>query len=286
MRAIRVLPVLLLAFLAMPASGLPLGHAPFADFAWSEALPREPTDFTSLSSDPDGVLVMHEWRFGDGDEGELLATHGARPTHTFAKPGIYQVTLTVTDNTLQASSVTKHVIVPNTPPIAAMDVAPVAFRNVTVGLVDASYDEDGDAIVESTWTIDGAYVLRDRNASATFDTLGVHEVALEVVDAAGERSHALGHVRIVNRAPIVAMGDIQPREPRVGESVTFSASGMDPDGAGPLTYRWSFHDGYQAEGQTIVRTFAQASNMTVMVRAIDNDGGVSAPAVRTFAIRP
>ena len=48
----------------------------------------------SESLDRDGELVAYEWDFGDGSD--TVQTVDA--THTYAKPGNYKVTLTVTDN--------------------------------------------------------------------------------------------------------------------------------------------------------------------------------------------
>jgi len=48
----------------------------------------------SESYDPDGAIVSYLWDFGDGVTGV-----GATLVHTYASPGQYTVTLTVTDNT-------------------------------------------------------------------------------------------------------------------------------------------------------------------------------------------
>lgn len=45
------------------------------------------------STDEDGDLTAYTWDFGDGTTGE-----GPTPSHTYAAPGTYQVTLTVADN--------------------------------------------------------------------------------------------------------------------------------------------------------------------------------------------
>jgi len=50
----------------------------------------------SATSDPDSNLPIgrYEWNFGDGT---TVASGGAKPQHTYAQPGTYQVTLTATD---------------------------------------------------------------------------------------------------------------------------------------------------------------------------------------------
>lgn len=47
------------------------------------------------SSDPDGTVARYRWDFGDG---AVLADGGPTATHSYANPGAYTVTLTVTDN--------------------------------------------------------------------------------------------------------------------------------------------------------------------------------------------
>jgi PKD repeat protein len=45
----------------------------------------------SASSDADGSIVGYDWNFGDG-------TSGAKPSHSYASKGTYNITLTVTDD--------------------------------------------------------------------------------------------------------------------------------------------------------------------------------------------
>ena len=47
----------------------------------------------SASSDPGGFIESYNWSFGDGNSGT-----GQTLNHTYASPGVYAVTLTVTDN--------------------------------------------------------------------------------------------------------------------------------------------------------------------------------------------
>lgn len=47
----------------------------------------------SGSSDPDGTIASYVWDFGDGSTGT-----GATPSHSYAEPGAYAVTVVVTDD--------------------------------------------------------------------------------------------------------------------------------------------------------------------------------------------
>ncbi|MCD6359980.1 MAG: PKD domain-containing protein, partial [Armatimonadetes bacterium] len=51
--------------------------------------------FAISSYDPDGIIVLYRWNFGDG-ESETSTTWFAR--HAFDETGVYTVTLAVTDN--------------------------------------------------------------------------------------------------------------------------------------------------------------------------------------------
>ena len=55
-----------------------------------------PVSFDGTGSvDPDGTIVAYDWDFGDGT---VLLNAGPTPTHTYATAGLYNVTLTVTDD--------------------------------------------------------------------------------------------------------------------------------------------------------------------------------------------
>lgn len=85
-----------------------LNVPPTADFDWSPKLllPGDTTQFSELSSDPDGNVVSFLWDFDDG------ATSAApSPSHAYAESGIYAVSLTVTDDDGDASTATKNVCV-------------------------------------------------------------------------------------------------------------------------------------------------------------------------------
>ncbi len=67
--------------------------------------------FTNSSAATAGI-ASYAWNFGDGS-----TSTAANPSHTYATPGTYYVTLTVTDNNGCKSDIRKTVIYNNTPPV-------------------------------------------------------------------------------------------------------------------------------------------------------------------------
>jgi PKD repeat protein len=87
---------------------------PTASFSVTTPSPSagSPVSFDgSASSDPDGFIASYAWSFGDG-----ATAAGSSPSHTFAAPGTYEVTLTVTDDLGVSASVTHALLVAPTPP--------------------------------------------------------------------------------------------------------------------------------------------------------------------------
>jgi len=83
---------------------------PVASFVTTTASPTvaSPVSFDgSASSDPDGTIASYQWAFGDGSS----APGGATLTHTYGAPGVYTVTLTVTDDGGKTASVSRPVTV-------------------------------------------------------------------------------------------------------------------------------------------------------------------------------
>jgi PKD repeat protein len=116
----------------------------------------------SQSIDPDGTIIFYRWNFGDGSSQILDMT----PTHTYADPGVYTVTLTVVDDdgrssTANTTATIQGVIFVNNPPVA-MCIAPSTCLVDQEVSFDASLSNDTDGtIVGYRW---------DFNSDGTFDT--------------------------------------------------------------------------------------------------------------------
>ena len=81
---------------------------PVADFTFTPEAPTtdEPVQFTDRSHDPDGEIVEWLWDFGDG-----TTSTEQNPSHRYAQPGHYTVTLTVTDDRGATATATEELVV-------------------------------------------------------------------------------------------------------------------------------------------------------------------------------
>ncbi|HET6404231.1 MAG TPA: PKD domain-containing protein [Candidatus Thermoplasmatota archaeon] len=281
MRPLIVL-VLATATLAAPlALGLAPNSPPHADFAFSPSDPQAGVriSFHSTSVD-DGAILLEEWDFGDGAQ-----AIGAHVTHAFARAGIHNVTLRVTDEQLAVGIVTRSIFVLPADPVATIKVSSSeAHRGQAIAFTADVRDADGDAIVNWTWSFgDGTWSLQQAPTHA-YDALGTYNVSLWVLDSGGSWGHAHTFVRVVNAPPIVAQADADRRFGAVGDTFRFRAEAFDPDGD-LVGYAWSFPDGTVLEGQEVAHAFSRGGLHRVVLTVTDADGGVATRDVRVL-VRP
>ena len=75
------------------------------------AVAGSPITFSGSGSDPDGGISGYSWSFGDSS----AAATGASVSHTYANPGSYTATLTVTDSSGQTATASRVVAVTAAP---------------------------------------------------------------------------------------------------------------------------------------------------------------------------
>ena len=126
---------------------------PVANFTYSPERPIANQTITfdaSSSYDPDGTIVSYEWDFGDGN---ITNTTHEIIKHSYSESGIYEVTLTVTDDEGAKNSTSKEVSVQpadKTPPIITF-VPPTPANNSILNtnwvLINITLNENGTAIL-------------------------------------------------------------------------------------------------------------------------------------------
>jgi len=261
---------------------------PVAAFTFAPAAPNTGQTVAfdaSTSADPDGTIILYEWDFNN--DGITDAT-GMAATQSWPAPGVYPVTLIVTDNDGSFGAETQGVPVQvggtggaNQPPIADFTFEPQVGPDVNINEVvnfraDGSSDPDG-SIAAYEWDFDnnGVYDATGANAARVFVTGGAKIVTLRVTDDDGAFGFKTKVVAVQFVRPTAAF-TFTPEAPEVGDVVSFDAStSFDDDGRVDF-FEWDFdNDGVpDATGMTVNHVFTVGGGIPVTLTVTDNDGVV------------
>ncbi len=196
------------------------------------------TFYSPLSSD-NVAIVEFTWTFEYDGEEQVLS--GTGPEFTFDLPGVYIVTLVVSDaagNT--ASDALIITVVDITPPLAVAgeDVLMEVDGTLTF---NGTGSTDDVAIASITWTFEyegGTQTLTGATPEFTFHQVGEYAVALVVADDAGNTAHDTITVSVVDLIdPVAVAGDDVTVDQ--GQTVDLDGSGSS-DNVGILIYTWTF----------------------------------------------
>jgi PKD repeat protein len=238
----------------------------------------------SGSTDPNGdaTIVGYAWDFGDGNTGT-----GVNPAHTYDAEGLYDVSLTVTDDTglTGTDATTANIeIVPQIPvadaggPYAGKEGREVNFDG------SASFDPDGGAITAYAWDFGDGSTGIGATPTHVYAAAGSYSVSLIVTDDEGDQSDPASTTAVIDpdEAPTAVSGG--PYAGTVNEAVNFDGSGsFDPDGT-VVGYAWDFGDGTTGTGANPTHAYAATGDFIVTLTVTDDFGNLSAPATTTATI--
>jgi len=221
--------------------------------------------------DPEGGAVSeYIWTFVY--DGMNVTLQGEESSYLFDIPGIYQITLEISD--LQGNSVTDTFILrvkDITKPTASAG-PDLQGPQGTVAQFNGSLSDDNVGVVNWTWTFvydKTDYVLSGRKASFSFLTVGNYLVTLRVTDGAGLAGTNSMWVNITDSTPPVpgAGKDIITDQ---GKMVTFDGTGSK-DNVGIVSYVWTLEDnGTQTlYGVKPMYVFSNVGNFTVTLNVTD-----------------
>ncbi|HEU4319264.1 MAG TPA: S8 family serine peptidase [Acidimicrobiia bacterium] len=181
-------------------AGEPGGNAaPLAQF--SHHCTDLSCQFTDESSDPDGSIVSWSWDFGQGS-----TSSEQNPTHVFAGPGDYDVTLAVTDDGGATTEITMTIGVSDGPPPNGAPTASFTYSCVDLDctFTNTSTDPEDDPLTY-TWDFGDGNATSTVSPAHSYSTAGTYPVELTVSD--GESSHtAAASVTVSDSAPATEIG--------------------------------------------------------------------------------
>jgi PKD repeat protein len=247
-----------------------------------------PVAFDDQSSDPDSAITGWQWSFGDG-----AVSSEQHPSHTYAAPGTYQVSLTVTSDDGLTATKTMPYTVLRSPTIDNFTWAPAQPKedNSNVTFTGSAGSEDG-IIIDWRWRF--PFETNEDTGQTTttsFTDSGPYPVTLTVLDSQFLSRKLTKQVTVENLAPSVDAG---PDKQLVwgqawntniwNEAVTQSMTVSDPSSADNtnLTCDWNFGDGQTRRVQAcssttarVVHTYSTPGTYTATLTVTDKDNGVS-----------
>ncbi|MEN8128892.1 MAG: PKD domain-containing protein [Pseudomonadota bacterium] len=221
----------------------------------------------SSSSDIDGSIDSYTWDFGDGST--PVTVKEPIHTYTFGTDGIYNVSLTVSDNEGATASVTQTISVVGVP-INQIPTASFTFQCTDLGCNfdgSASSDVDG-SIVSYAWEFGDGNTGSGPSVSHIYAAGGSYTVTLSVTDnddATGSISQTVSVVAPVNLIPTASF-TLQC----TNLTCSFDGSSSSDSDGNIIRYAWLFGDGTTATGVTVNHTYAAAGSYTVSLTVTDD----------------
>lgn len=264
---------------------------PLPSFSWSPSAPLwgRTVAFTDASVAQGRPIAARQWSFGDGDFSDE-----EHPTHAYALPGVYDVTLLLTDGDGTQVALTQPIEIVNHAPAFEPSGPHSLAENQTLTFSLAATDADGDEISYSATALPDGAVFDATSATLTwtpaFTQSGNHTLGFAATDsvATGTLEVAVG-VAHVNAPPFLHL--IGNQTVREGDELRIPIVATDPDpqritlvmllkpsgasfvdhGDGTATFTWR-------------PTLSQAGTYAVRVEA--RDGLVEAHEILTITVLP
>lgn len=231
--------------------------------------------------DPEGDAMKYAWSWGDG----TAVTTTASPAHTYATPGTYAISLTVTDVWGKAATVSHDVTITepadnNAPTAVIASGTCTALTTCAMSATGSSDPDAGDGIRNYVWSWgDGTPDTTGTSASQShvYNVAGTYTVTLRVLDKWGRAS---APVTQSVTTPAEPAGNNPPTTVFAAPTCTgwtcaVSAAGTTDADGGIRNYTWQWGDGTPdtvSTSTSSTHTFAAAGTYTITLVVTDNWG--------------
>ncbi len=224
---------------------------PKADFSYIAACEDDSTQFENRSSIAWGLIEDYFWRF----ENSGTAT-GPNPMHPFLNPGSYAATLRVVSANGCSDSVTKEVIIPETP-VASFDIDPaVDCSPMVLSINNQSTIDQGDLSYQ--WFVNDSMVAEGADPVIILenDTIIPVRYNIDVIAYSDEecphRFRLPGGATVLP-APIAGFSFVDPEDNPFDQSITFQNTSKFG-----VQWDWDFGDGATSNAFRPTHTYNQS----------------------------
>jgi len=225
--------------------------------------------FNGLGSTDNKAITSYKWTFVDGSPKTLV---GVDPEYVFHNPGVYYVTLNVTDIGGNSNTdVVKVTVLDITKPVAEAGLNHTVNEDTWITF-NGSLSTDNVGVSLYVWNIVGTEnsTLTGMIVENFFTKPGVYTVTLNVSDAAGNWGTDELTVTVLDiTSPFAEAGANQTISE--GGTVVFNGC-YSTDNVGVVRYEWDFGDGSTGSGMIINRTYESPGNYTVSLTVFDQAG--------------
>ncbi|MFO8050330.1 MAG: PKD domain-containing protein, partial [Thermoplasmatota archaeon] len=230
-------------------------------------------------------VVNYTWTFHDRS---AITLYGLFPSYRFNTPGVYVVTLNVTDAAGIWDTDTVTVTVKDITPPTALTGSDHIYEMGTTVMLNGSASWDNVGIVNYTWNfndgVDGIILYGDM-VFHQFNIIGIHVIELTVEDAAGHTDCDMITLTIIDTTPPFANAG-SDMTVAVGSTVILDGS-LSSDNDVIVDHIWAFHYGGIEEflkGEVVSFVFDVGGTYEILLTVIDRSNNIGNDTVTITVI--
>jgi PKD repeat protein len=249
-----------------------VSNRPMADFtSWSSCEDQAAVFQDNSSENLGGQITSWLWNFGEPTSGALNVSTLKDPTHIYSTPGLFDVTLIVTNLNGCSDTLQKQITI-KAAPVSNFFNSPGCLNSPTQFLADSTIINI-PATATYLWDFGDGNTAFSRNALHNYLAPGTYTVTLTITDTAG----CVGDTSLpvtINPPPVAHFN--ANTDNCQGQAVAFTDQSSTSTGF-INTWEWDFGDG---NVQTVVfpnapnvnHTYAGAGTFSVTLTVTNNEG--------------
>ena len=240
---------------------------PTADFEANTVCVGNPTEFHSTATVTGQHFASYEWDFGDGQTGE-----GENVSHTYASPGQYQVTHTVSTSNGCEDTINETVTVIDTP-VASFTATTVCQGEAT----QFTSTSTGQGLSGYQWNFGDNHTGTGQSTSHTYTQAGTYQVTLTAEGSGGTCSDVITQNVTVYATP----APVATANPVTVQYAATSTITVNPGAEGSFTYHWEPANMVTNPNSQTTQTVPLVESQLYTVTVTNNQGGCTSTAYVT-----